>query len=170
MEKIIIIGSPGAGKSTFSFKLQEKTGLPLYHLDKLFWKPGWVLSEREEQIAIQKDLFKKKQWIIDGNYGGTLEMRIEACDTIFFIDTPRWRCMYHVLKRNKQYKNTSRPDMNEGCPEKIDLDFLKWTWNFKHKQRVDLIKQVNGAYRHKQVIVLKNQKEINDYLKGKKRD
>lgn len=165
MNKVIIVGSSGAGKSTFAIQLQEKTNLPLFHLDKLFWKPGWILSSKEEQITIQKKVIEKEQWIIDGNYGDTLDLRITACDTIIFIDPPRTVCLYQVLKRNKMYKNSPRPDMNEGCPEKVDWDFLKWTWHFKNTQRVALIKKLNNVYREKNIVILKSRKEVNNYLK-----
>ncbi|MGD6899395.1 hypothetical protein [Bacillus infantis] len=84
MKKAIIIGSAGAGKSTFAKRLGEMTGIEVIHLDSLFWHEGWVPTGREEWIRIQEGLLRKEQWILDGNYGGTMDMRMEASDSIFF--------------------------------------------------------------------------------------
>lgn len=84
MKKIILIGSGGAGKSTFSRKLSNKLNIKVFHLDALMWKPHWEMTDRTYQIQIQKEIIEKDSWIIDGNYNGTMDMRIDASDTIFF--------------------------------------------------------------------------------------
>lgn len=93
------------------------------------------MTERAYQIEIQNNLLKEPSWIIDGNYGGTLDMRIASADTIIFLDRNRFVCIYQVLKRVKEYNGMTRPDMQDDCPEKIDFSFLKWIWNFpKNKE------------------------------------
>ena len=164
MKKIIIIGSGGAGKSTLARELGHKMDLPVYHLDALLWKPQWEMTSREEQVMIQEDLFKKESWIIDGNYGGTLEKRIAESDTIIFIDRPRLVCIYQILKRYRQYKHTSRPDMHQDCPEKLDFVFIKWVWNFPDNQRIDILKLLSLVKQSKNVITLRNNKEIELFL------
>ena len=82
MKKIVLIGSGGSGKSTLAKQLGEKLKINVYHLDALFWKPNWVGVPKDEQRMIQKDLVKRQEWIIDGNYGGTMEIRLNAADTI----------------------------------------------------------------------------------------
>lgn len=164
MKKIILIGSGGAGKSTLASKLGKKLNIEVFHLDQLFWKPNWEMTDREYQIEIQNDLIMKPTWIIDGNYGGTLDLRIEAADTIIFLDRSRFVCIYQILKRVKKYNGSSRPDMQDDCPEKLDFDFLKWVWNFPKKQRVSIINMLENISSDKQIITLKNQKQIQEFL------
>ena len=145
MKKIIILGSPGAGKSTFSFALAEKTGLPLYHLDKMFWREGWVNVSKDELDAQIKDVLRKDEWIIDGNYSRTIPMRLEKCDTVFYLDYPRLVCFFGVVRRVLGSLGKTRPDMAEGCPERFDLEFLQYTWKFRKKQREKLFGLLEGA-------------------------
>jgi adenylate kinase family enzyme len=94
MKRILIIGSGGAGKSTLSRCLQKLLGIPLVHLDSIFWKPGWVETPRPEWKRIVCELVQGDSWIMDGNYSGTLDIRIDACDTIIFLDLPRTTCSW----------------------------------------------------------------------------
>lgn len=111
MKRVIIIGSGGAGKSTLARRLGEKTGIEVIHLDMLYWKPGWVKTGKEEWCEIVRQATEKESWIMDGNFGGTFEMRAEAADTIIFLEISRLVCLYRVLKRLFFYRNTQRPDM-----------------------------------------------------------
>lgn len=115
MKKIILIGSGGAGKSTLAKEMGAKLNLDVYHLDALFWQPNWVAVTREEQKQIQHELVKKEEWLIDGNYGGTMDIRIVAADTIIFLDIKRNICIYRALKRMIMYRNKVRTDMGPGC-------------------------------------------------------
>lgn len=99
MQKILIIGSPGSGKSTFSFRLSEKLNIPIIHLDKLFWKSGWVSRSKEAFDKLLIEEMEKESWIIDGNYSRTLPMRLEKADTVIFFDYSRFVCLWRVLKR-----------------------------------------------------------------------
>ncbi|WP_430603631.1 hypothetical protein IGJ02_001199 [Enterococcus sp. DIV0724b] len=164
MKKIILIGSSGAGKSTLSLKLGEKLDIEVFHLDKLLWKPNWEMTDREYQNEIQNNLIMKPSWIIDGNYGGTLDIRMKAADTIIFLDRNRFVCIYQILKRVKKYNGITRPDMQNNCPEKFDLSFLKWVWNFPNKQRIDILRILQTVPKTKKVIVLKNKKQIQLFL------
>jgi len=111
MKKIVLIGSGGSGKSTLARKLGEKLKINVYHLDALFWKPNWISVPKDEQIKVQNDLVKTEGWIIDGNYGGTMDIRLNAADTIIFLDTPRTICVYRAFKRLLKYRNKTRPDI-----------------------------------------------------------
>ncbi|MET3576327.1 adenylate kinase family enzyme [Bhargavaea ullalensis] len=99
MDRIMLIGSGGAGKSTLARKLGERLGIDVHHLDALLWKPGWELTTRDEQRKIQSGLFDGKRWIVDGNYGATMDERLQAADTVIFLDMPRRLCLYRILKR-----------------------------------------------------------------------
>ncbi|ATP41396.1 topology modulation protein [Solibacillus sp. R5-41] len=164
MKKIILIGSGGAGKSTLARKLGESLKIDVYHLDSLFWKPNWVDVTKDDQRKIQQDIVKKEEWIIDGNYGGTMDIRINAADTIIFLDIHRTICVYRAFKRMLQYRNKTRPDMGEGCEERIDLNFLKWIWDYPKTKRPEILNKLRQFSNSKNVILLKSPKEIQRFL------
>lgn len=165
MERILIIGCGGAGKSTLARQLGEKLDLPVVHLDKLFWHPGWVESTKEE---IDNKIFAeamKPRWIMDGNYNRTLPERLKYCDTIIYLDFSRMSCILGVLKRILTTYGTVRPDMGEGCPERIDLEFLKWVWNFNKNKReryYQMLNETEGV----ETIVLKNRRMVRRFLES----
>ena len=165
MQRILIIGCSGAGKSTLARKLGEKTGLPVVHLDALFWKPGWVESEREVFDARVLAELEKPAWIIDGNYARTLPVRLEKCDGVIYLDFPRWLCILGVLKRVLTTYGTVRPDMPEGCPERFDWEFLKWVWNFNRNNREKTWVQLEKLPAEK-VMILKNRREVRKFLQN----
>ena len=165
MERILIIGCGGAGKSTLARQLGEKTGLPVVHLDQLFWHPGWVASSKAE---IDEKIFAemaKPQWIMDGNYNRTLPERVKYCDTIIYLDFSRMACLLGVLKRVITTYGTVRPDMGDGCPERFDVDFLKWVWNFNRKNRESNYRLLNET-QHAETIVLKNRRMVKRFLQS----
>lgn len=165
MKKVVVIGSGGSGKSTFSRQLGEVTGLPVVHLDKLYWHAGWVKTPVDEwQSIVQREL-DKPEWIMDGNFGGTRAMRLAACDTVIFLDLPRWLCMYRIVKRTIKYHKGTRPDMAEGCEERFDPEFLLWVWNYPNSGRRRVIQELNGLA-DKEIITLKSRTEVTDFLAG----
>lgn len=131
MERVLVIGSPGAGKSTLAHQLAARTDLPLVHLDRMFWLPGWVERDRDEGRAALAAVLAGERWIIDGNYGSTMPMRAARADTVIWLDYPTWRCLGRVLKRWWRYRGTARPDMTEGCPENLNLEFLLYVLQFR---------------------------------------
>jgi adenylate kinase family enzyme len=162
-KRIMIIGSPGSGKSTFSRKLSQITTLPLIHLDKEFWNNGWVETARKEWIKKQRGLILGDEWIIDGNYGGTMDIRLEKADTIICFNLSRTVCLMSYFKRVITNVNKVRPDMPEGCPEKFDLEFMKYIWNFKgtsSQKNIDIIEKSKD----KQIIVFKHRREAKKYI------
>lgn len=164
MERILIIGCGGAGKSTLARKLGEILGLPVVHLDKLFWKPGWVESAKEEiDEKILREM-EKPRWIMDGNYNRTLSQRIKHCDTVIYLDFSRLACLMGVVKRVVTTYGKSRPDMGEGCPERFDLEFLKWVWDFNRNKREEyyrLLNETEGI----EAVVLKNRRAVKRFIK-----
>ncbi len=163
MKKVIVIGSGGAGKSTFSNSLGEKLGIEVIHLDRLYWRPNWVETPKDEWIETVRQHLGRDSWIIDGNYGGTREMRLQACDTVIFLDIPRRVCLYRILKRAVVYHGRSRPDMAEGCNEKIDLEFILWIWNYPNDARKRVTEQLE-CFPEKTVIVLRSTHDIESFL------
>lgn len=162
-KKIIVIGSPGAGKSTLARKISELTGITLHHLDRIHWMPGWKPIEDDRFVEKQQKIFSDKSWIIDGNYQTTLNLRIEAADTIIFLDLPRRLCLYRALKRSTLLRNVERKDMAEGCTEKVNMDFLKWIWNYRKRERPKTVEALSKSL-EKNVIILKSSKEVNNFI------
>ncbi len=150
MKKILVIGSGGAGKSTFAKRLGELLGINVIHLDALYWQPGWVEPPKEEWAAIVETLLSGDAWIMDGNYSGTLEQRLAACDAVVFLDLPPLVCVWRVCKRLLRHRNTTRPDMAAGCPERFSLQFLLWIWSYRRRTRpkiARLLQQCEGEVR-----------------------
>ena len=164
MERIIIIGCGGTGKSTLARQLGEKLNLPVVHLNKLFWHPGWMESSKEEIDRKIMEAMTAPQWIMDGNYDRTLPKRLEYCDTVIYLDFNRFTCLMGVVKRILTTYGTVRPDMGEGCPEWIDWEFLQWVWNFnknKREKNYRLLNETEGVEK----IVLKNRRAVKNFLK-----
>ena len=163
MQRVVILGCPGSGKSTLAMALGEKTGLPVVHGDKLFWHSGWVASTKEEIDEKLIAAAGEDRWIIDGNYTRTLPLRLERCDTVMFLDLPRWVCMLSIFKRFFANIGTVRPDMPEGCPEGLDWEFVCWVWNFKKTKRQKL-HQLIGQYPDKEVHIFHSRKQVKKFI------
>ncbi len=163
MERIVIIGCGGAGKSTLASQLGNKLGIPVVHLDKLFWRPGWEHISQEELDDLLRQEYEKPRWILDGNYGRTLPQRIAKCDTVIYLDFPRFACLGGVAKRILTTYGKVRPDMGEGCPERLDWEFLQWVWNFNREHREKFYRLLNEA-EGVETIVLKNRRMVKRFL------
>ena len=164
MERILIIGSGGSGKTTFAKELAKRTGLPLIHLDQLFWSPGWVPMPDEEWDALIQRLIAQDQWIMDGNYGRTLPMRFAAADTIIFLDLPRLVCTWRIIARSFRYFGRSRPDVAPGCPERLSWEFLVWVWTYPSRRRPDILRRLDSLRAEKQVIILRSARDVDRFL------
>ena len=164
MERVLVIGSSGAGKSVFSRRLGAITGLPVIHLDKHHWRPGWVEPPKDVWRTQVEELVTGERWIIDGNFGGTMELRLAHCDTAIFLDLPRHLCVWGVLKRVMQSREGARPDMAEGCGEKIDIPFLKWVWDFPARSRPVVLERLKRVEGRAKIITLKYRREVEAYL------
>jgi adenylate kinase family enzyme len=166
MKRILVIGSGGAGKSTFSRQLGEVLGIEVVHLDVEHWRPGWVEPPKDEWGQRVRELVSGEEWIIDGNYSGTMEVRLAACDTVVFIDLPRAVCVWRVMKRVVTYRSDRRPDMAEGCSEKFDLKFLKWVWDYPKRSRPRVLRLLEDNSREKKVYRLRSRAEVENFLRA----
>jgi adenylate kinase family enzyme len=135
VRRVAVIGSGGSGKSTLAGVLGERLGLPVVHLDPLFWKPGWVARSQAEWRALQEELVRADEWIIDGNHEPTLEVRLRAADTVVMLDYGRLRCLWRVLKRWHRYRGRPREDRADGCDERLDRAFLGFVWSYPRHGR-----------------------------------
>lgn len=164
MERVIIIGCGGAGKSTLARKLGEKTGLPVVHLDQIWWAPGnWQHLEREEFDRRLLAETEKPRWILDGNFNRTLEMRLDKCDTVLYLDYPRLVCLKNWIGRVIQNWGHARADMAEGCAEWFDPEMARWIWRFNKDNRKryhELLRNLDGV----QVHIFHSRRAVNKYL------
>jgi adenylate kinase family enzyme len=164
MKKVVVIGSGGSGKSRFSRLLGEILALPVVHLDKLFWQPNWTRTPEDEWIEIVSQEIAQDEWIMDGNFGGTRELRMRAADTIIFLDLPRWLCMWRILKRAILYRGKDRPDMAKGCNERFDPEFIMWVWNYRARSRARALAEIDDL-KDQNVFILKSSHEVEQFLK-----
>lgn len=164
MKRVLVIGSGGAGKSTLARRLHEITGLELIHLDTLYWKPGWTETPADKWRKTLKRVIEGERWILDGNFGGTLEMRLEACDTVVFLETRPSVCVYRALKRIVRYRGKTRPDLPAGCPERFDWDFLKWIWSYPQTSARRVERLIGKFAASKRIIRLRNKRQTEEFL------
>ena len=165
MERVMVIGCPGAGKSTFSRKLSQTMGLELFHLDQYYWKPHWEETDKSEWRKIVKDLSSKPRWIIDGNYGGTMDIRIPKADTLIFFDYPSRVCLWRVTKRTLRYMGKERPDMPTGCKERFDLKFYHYVATYNMTRRPKILEKLNKVKDEKQVLIFRNDQDSSQFLR-----
>ena len=165
MRRVSIIGSGGAGKSTLARQLGEITGLPVIHLDRLYWKPGWTETPKDVWRENVEDLVKRDEWIVDGNFGGTMEIRLAASDTVIFLDFPRLLCTYRAVKRAVTFRNKTRPDMGPGCNEKLDVEFLTWVWQFPGKTVPAIEDRLSRLGSEVKIIRLRSPNEVKGFLR-----
>lgn len=144
-KKILIIGCSGAGKSTLAVKLGQMTGLPVVHLDKLWWLPKWRERTIEEFDELLNEQLLKPCWIMDGNFRRTFEKRLQFADFCIFLDYPTDLCYKSAYERYERYKGRTRPDMTEGCEEKFDGEFAQWIKSFAEKFRPDMLNALKSS-------------------------
>jgi len=138
------------------------TGIALHHLDQMHWRSGWVEGSKEELLADLAPILASDKWIIDGNYGSTMEPRIERADTIVYLDFPITLCLWRAIKRVWQYRGRSRPDMANGCPERFNLEFFLYIAMWNHKARPRTEKRIAAS--DSKVIRLKNPRQLKYWL------
>ena len=159
MKRIMIIGCPGSGKSTFARALAAKKGLPLHYLDMMYWNPDRTTKPKEEFRAALRETVSLPEWIIDGNYGSTLEIRMEVCDTVIFLDYPVEVCIAGVEER----RGKPRPDM-PWVEVEPDLEFIEFIKKYNEESRPKVIELLE-KYKEKNIIIFKSRAEADEYLR-----
>ncbi len=168
MQKILILGCAGSGKTTLANHLSEICGIPIIYLDREYWSAGWVETEQEVWEEKIGRLVEENSWIMDGNYLGTLKMRSLYADTVIFLDLPAIICFLNVFKRLIKYWGHTRPELNPGCVERMDWLFYRYIWTYRAKMRPQVLDILQGLSSDKQIIILKNRSEMKKWIKNLK--
>lgn len=164
MRKVLVIGPGGAGKSTLARRLGERLNVTVLHLDRFYWRAGWDETPKPEWREMVEEMLKGDAWIMDGNYSGTLDIRFQACDTVIFLDMARTLCLWRVIKRALMYRSKSRPDIAEGCPEKLSLEFILWIWNYPRRSRPKIVRILEANPGEKRIIWLRSRRDVKRFL------
>lgn len=160
MKKIMVIGCPGSGKSTFSRALHAQTGILLFYLDMMYWNPDRTTVDKSVFRERLSKVIQTSEWIIDGNYGSTIELRLQACDTVFFLDYSLDICLNGIRER----RGKERPDMPwTEVNEDDDTEFITFIKNYASQSRPKIMELLN-TYSHKKVYIFTNRKEADDFL------
>ncbi len=159
MKKAIVIGCPGSGKSTFARALHQKTGIPLFHLDMLYWNPDKTTVEKAVFLHRLKDVLDKDEWIIDGNYASTMETRMKECDTVFFLDFPLDVCLDGLKERHGK----PREDMPWIEDDAFDEEFIAFVKSYNSESRPKVL-EILEKFKDKEVIVFYSRDETDGYI------
>jgi adenylate kinase family enzyme len=164
MQRVLVVGCPGAGKTTFALRLGDKLALPVIHLDTHFWRPGWQVPTDEAWREQATALAAKPAWVMDGNFSNTFDIRMPRADSLIWLDYPRSVCMRRVLTRAAKHYGRTRPDLAEGCPERFDLEFLRYVWEFARKHRPQIPAGLERFGRHLRVTRLGGDRDAENFL------
>ena len=139
--RILVLGTPGSGKSTLARKLSISLKTKAIHLDKYFWLPGWVETASDVWDLKLNKILNEESWVIDGNYINSLTKRIKFATHIVYLDIPWYKSIYRIILRMFKYRNTTRPDMNAECQERLNFEFIQfllWAikFNFTYKKNI----------------------------------
>ena len=162
MKKVIVIGCPGSGKSTVSRALHNKTSIPLYHLDMMYWNADKTTVEKSVFLERLSAVLEKDEWIIDGNYGATMELRMAASDTVIFLDYPLNVCLNGIKERFGK----PRSDM-PWIETEEDSEFIEFIKNYNEQQKPKVLELLK-KYGDKNIIILKSREQVDAFLNGEK--
>ena len=167
MKRVMIVGGPGSGKSMLATALGAKTGLPVHHMDKIHYRPGWIERPREEKDRLTHDVHMRDSWIFEGGHSNTYAERVARADTFIWLDVPVGLRMFRVLRRSVRYYGRSRPDLPDGCPERFNwqtVEFLQFIWRTRHSARNKLVRIHEKPPEHLRVHRLTSLAEVEDFL------
>lgn len=167
MKRVVIIGSSGSGKSTLARQLGKQLNLPVFHLDRYYWQPGWVEMPEAQWNAKVASMVAFDSWIIDGNYRDTLDARLKRADSVIFMDLHPLICSWRAVKRRIVYRNRSRPDMAAGCVEKLFdpqlFDFVRHIWQYPYRAKPEVLEKLEVVSSEKRVVWLRSKLQVKNF-------
>ncbi len=166
MKRVMVVGSPGAGKSTLARAIGAATGLPIVHLDMIHWMPGWTERDTGERNAMIDAAEKSERWVIDGNYRKTWTHRVGRADTFVWIDLPVGLRLRRVIRRVLRSYGRNRPDLPEGCPERFSAEFLWYIWSTRNSGRRAAVPIAADPPAHLTVHHLRSVDEVTAFTEG----
>ncbi|POF29045.1 P-loop NTPase family protein [Roseibium marinum] len=169
MKRVMIVGAPGSGKSMLAIALGKKTGLPVHHMDKIHYKPGWVARTKAEKDRLTHEVHVQDRWILEGGHSNTYGERLARADTFIWLDMPVGVRLFRVLRRSAKYYGQSRPDLPDGCVEPFNLEtfeFLHSIWRTRHSARRKLEAIFSAPPAHLSVHRLETHADVRQYLAG----
>ena len=164
MQRVMIIGQPGSGKTTLARELGVATRLPVFHIDQIHWMPGWVERDREEKARLCAEVHAQPQWVFEGGHASTWPERLARADTVIWLDVPLWRRLFRVVRRTLSGYGRSRPDLPENCPERFSAEFYRYIWRTRHSARRRMANLIASAPPDKTVIKLSTLADVRAYL------
>ncbi len=164
MKRIMIIGGAGSGKSSLARRLGDLTGLPVVHIDTLYWQPGWRMRSRDEIGRLTNEAANQDAWIFEGNHSETMNYRASRADMLVFLDLSTARRLWRVVKRTAIHYGRARPDMAEGCVERFDWDFMKWVAGYRKDGRIRALAFMEKAPQHLIKHHLRSPREVKRFL------
>jgi adenylate kinase family enzyme len=162
MQRIMILGPPGSGKSRLAQLLGARLSLPVFHLDQAYWRPGWIKAPPDEFRADMERIAALPAWIIDGNYTFEIEARFHAADTMIYLDVPSWLSLVRIIRRVLASHGKVRADASPGCPEKWDWAFMRFTWNWNRSRKARTLRMTD--FFDKKTIVLRGRAAVRRFL------
>lgn len=166
MNRIMIMGQPGSGKSTLAHALGERTGLPVIHIDKIHWKPGWVERSKQEKTRLCVEAEQGPRWIFEGGHSATWPSRLARADMLIWLDRPVGLRLWRVVRRAVVGLGRTRPDMTEDCPERLRSlpEFIHYIWTSRISARAKMARLAASARPGCKVVHLRSDAEVAEFL------
>ena len=164
MQRVMIVGQPGAGKSWLAREMGRIIGLPVHHMDSIHFLPGWIPRPADEKIEMARAVERGESWIFEGGLSATYDTRMQRCDTLVILDMPLLLRVYRVGRRTLRDHGRTRPELPEDCPERFDPEFWRWIWQTRNTHRQELRRLPARAPAHVRVHHLRTPREVRHFL------
>ncbi|MEM7442884.1 MAG: DNA topology modulation protein FlaR [Pseudomonadota bacterium] len=167
VRRIMIVGGPGSGKSVLARLLGQKTGLPVFHMDHIHWKSGWVERDRSDKDRLTYEVHRQDKWIFEGGHSRTYDERVARADMLVWLDIAVSLRIWRVIRRLFVHYGRTRPDLPEGCPERLNrgtFEFLSFIWRTRHSARAKIKAIADDPPPHLEVHHLRSLREVRQFL------